>query len=110
MLQVFLSCSSQKLSGFENEDGFPVSERLLSELNRRFPEANKAGDSFYTMGAGQALTFLRDFYDRYELSQPQRRIWARFEKVLAENLSESPVWFVAADVSEHRSRKFSKKT
>jgi len=112
MLQVFLSLDGNKFSGFENEDGFPVSERLLPELKARFSEW-KCGDTAAfccAVTAEQALAVMRDFYDRYALSQPQRRIRSRYEKILAGILPDNEVWFMAADVSEHRSRKYSKKT
>jgi len=111
MLQVFLSLVKTGPSGFENEDGFPVSDRLWGELKTRFLTEPQSGEErCFSLTVKEARAFLEVFYSRYELSQPQRRIRARFEKILAEISPENQVWFVAEEVSEHRSRKFSKKT
>ena len=111
MLQVFLSLAELSSACFENEDGFPVSDRLWSELKTHFSITSELSESRrFSLTAEAARSFLVNFYSRYELSQPQQRIRARFEKVLAEISPESQVWFVAEEVSEHRSRKFSKKT
>lgn len=111
MKQVFLSIPDSSSLDFEQEDGLPVSQYLLLELTTSFPEALKAQDPLaFVMTASRALVFLRDFYSRYELSQPQRRVKARFEKILAELPENQEIGFVAADVSERRSRRFAKKT
>ena len=90
----------------EKADGLPVSDRLLIELSARFPEKNQIDAvSEFRMLAGEALRYLHDFYDGYELSQPQRRIRNRAEQLLSGISRDGFVRFVTADVSEHRSRR-----
>lgn len=103
MRQVFLITDSEQAVSFENQDALPISEKLLTEWEAFFkPVEDKI---IFNISAGEALGLLRGFYSRYELSQPQRRVRARFEKILAETPSGQAVRFVAAEVSERRSRR-----
>ena len=58
---------------------------------------------------GDSLSFLSDFYEHYELSQPQRRVRFRFAKALEGIPSGQMAQFTVAEVSEHRSRRNSNK-
>ncbi len=103
MRQVFLVADSDQPGNFENHDALPMSDRLLAELQARFKPAQD--QNTFTVSVNEALSFLRDFYAHYELSQPQRRVYLRFEKILAGIPSVQMVQFAAAEVSEHRSRR-----
>jgi sulfur relay (sulfurtransferase) DsrC/TusE family protein len=106
--QVFLF-NSDTVPDFQNEDGFPVSEKLWSELITVFASCRKETSDVLRIPAAEALSFLSGFYSRYELSQPQRRILRRLEQILGALSPQQAVGFTAAEVSEHRSRRFSKK-
>lgn len=106
MRQVFLLSGTDDQSiNFENQDALPLSDRLWFELETRFPLAQSQNKNSFSISAKQALEFLRDFYARYELSQPQRRVRLRFEENLARLVSTQLIQFVIAEVSEHRSRR-----
>ncbi len=80
-----------------------MSAKLLAELEAHLKPAQNQNK--FHIPAGEALVFLRDFYAQYELSQPQRRVRLRFEKVLEGIPSGQTVQFAVAEVSEHRSRR-----
>lgn len=108
MRQVFLVLKNQATLSFEERDGLPVSEKLMMELTERFSNQVQINESLeWHVSAEAALLFLNEFYARYELSQPQRRIRKRAEQILSQTRSDETVRFVAADVSEHRSRRHS---
>jgi len=106
--QVFLF-TSDAVPDFQNEDGFPISEKLWPELMSRFTSARVENSDVFRIPAEPALKFLSEFYSCYELSQPQRRILHRLEQVLIGISPEKSVGFAAAEVSEHRSRRQAKK-
>ena len=108
MRQVFLF-TSDAVPDFQNEDGFPISEKLWPELMSRFAVAPVETSDVLRIEAETALKFLSEFYFRYELSQPQRRILRRLEQVLGAVSPKKSVGFAAAEVSEHRSRREAKK-
>jgi len=107
--QVFLF-TSDTVPDFQSEDGFPVSEKLWSELMSRFASARAENSDIFQIPAEPALKFLSEFYSRYELSQPQRRILRRLEQVVGGVSPEKTVGFAVAEVSEHRSRRALKKS
>jgi len=106
--QVFLF-TSDTVPDFQNEDGFPVSGKLWPELISQFASEHAATSDSLHISAEAALKFLSEFYSRYELSQPQRRILHRMEQVLSGVSPEKSVGFALAEVSEHRSRRQAKK-
>lgn len=108
MRQVFL-LSSEPVQDFQNQDGFPVSEKLWPELTAAFLSYRTEAPDVFRIPASAALKFLSDFYARYELSQPQRRILRRLEQILGALLPGQLAGFIFAEVSEHRSRRFAKK-
>lgn len=103
MLQVFLQFE-EAVPHSAVDDGLPVSEFLWPEIRLHF-SGQFPNQPLKPACAAEVLQFLRAFYDRYELSQPQRRIWLRHEKKLAELKAESPVKIIAEDVSANRSRR-----
>ena len=105
MRQVFLLIGPDQSVNFENQDALPLSERIWVELEKRFPSAQSKDKNSFSISSAQALELLHDFYARYELSQPQRRVRSRFEKNLTELSPDQSVQFVIAEVSEHRSRR-----
>lgn len=109
MKQVFLISPAAREIDLEAEDALPVSERLISELGARFQGIQSEDRSLYSIPAAQAAEFLRQFYSRYELSQPQRRVWRRLEQALCGLSPDQNAEFVVTEVSAHRSRRKSKK-
>ena len=105
MQLVFLLTTESEFLDLETSDGLPVSEHLLFEINATFPKERFSEKSTGVLSAGQALQFLRDFYSRYELSQPQRRIQLKLDQTLANLATDQRVRFVVEEVSEHRSRR-----
>ena len=105
MRQVFLLSAVNQSVNLENQDALPLSDRLWYELETRFPCAQSPNKAFFSLSATQALELFRDFYARYELSQPQRRVRLRLEDKLVEMVPDQVVQFIIAEVSEHRNRR-----
>ena len=111
MLQVFLLTEPGENPAFEDLTALPAANHLIPALETSGISSQKNGSHHeYLFSPARALTFLRDFYAQYELSQPQRRVRLRFEKKLSEFKTDQPVRFVVADVSAHQSRRIHKKT
>ncbi len=110
MQQVYLLTTSTEEFDFENFDALPVSEHLLKELSIQFATKFSASNGLIAeLTVSAALEFLGDFYARYELSQPQRRVKQRWEQLLKGLDAKQTVKFVAVEVSQHRSRRTAKK-
>jgi len=107
--QVFLF-TSDAVTDFQNEDGFPVSEKLWPDLMSRFASQYASTSDTLRIPAELALKFLSEFYSRYELSQPQRRILRRLEQILGTLPPAQPAGFALTEVSERRSRRALKKS
>jgi hypothetical protein len=114
MRQALLFSHEEILAGLseteiENQDALPVSDKLLPELESRWCFSETENPNIFFAAPEELLHFLREFYSRYELSQPQRRLWKRFENFLATRSPGDMVGVVRADVFSRRSRRFAKK-
>lgn len=105
MRQLFIQTSEASTAGFENQDAFPVSERLISEFETRFLSVEQDGQTVFKSAAPPILSFLNDFYAQYELAEPQRRVLQRLERILRAQDPAQPIGLIAVDVSAHRSRR-----
>ena len=109
MQQVFVFSEKEEVAHFDKIDGLPVSNYLWPYLLTHFPQNLKDSRVFkFSVAASHAL--LKEFYSKYELSQPQRRIRLRVENYLSKLSPEQTVQLIVVEVPEQRSRKNSKKT
>lgn len=108
MIGVFLLPENDSGSGLEEKDMLPVSDRLLSKIQKNFRQSSIP---FHVSApASEILSFLREFYERFSLSIPQRRIWKKYSDFLAAAPEGGRASLAAAEVPERRSRRAGQKS
>ena len=108
MRQFFIFSEAERTVDFDAQDGLPVSNYLELYLFTHFSQNLKDNNRF-DFSAATAIALLKEFYSKYELSQPQRRIRLRVENYLSKLSPEQTVQLIAVEVPEQRSRKNFKK-
>ncbi len=109
MQQVYVFLEAEEVAHCDKMDGLPVSNYLWPYLLTHFPQ-NLKDNNVFKFSATAAHAFLKEFYSKYELSQPQRRIRLRVENYLCKLSPDQIVQLAVIEVPEQRSRRNLKKT